>query len=278
MKTNANLNMNKKEKYIILEKAVGETPLDKLEEWRANRPDLTGVPLAYAGRLDPMASGKLLVLIGDECKQQAKYHGLDKTYEFEVLFGISSDSGDVLGLVTEHKKTLIEKETIVGILDKLTGQICLPYPIFSSRTVKGVPLHTWAVMGRLNEIEIPTKESTVYNLELTDLDTMTRAQIYKSATEKIASLPTVTDPRKALGNDFRRPDVLATWQTFLNTGSPQDEFTLGKFICTASSGTYMRSLAEVIAQAVDTTGLAFSIHRTTIGHFSQEKQTWIKKF
>ena len=50
-----------------------------------------------------MASGKLLILIGDECKNQKKYFGLDKEYEFEVLFGVESDTGDVLGLISKSK-------------------------------------------------------------------------------------------------------------------------------------------------------------------------------
>ncbi len=85
-------------RYVVLEKFVGQTPLECAEAWRAEHPQYADVPLAYAGRLDPMASGKLLILIGEECKQQARYHGLDKRYEFQVLCGFSSDSGDVLGL------------------------------------------------------------------------------------------------------------------------------------------------------------------------------------
>ena len=54
-------------KFVTLEKAVGETPLSALERHRGEHPELLGIPMAYAGRLDPMASGKLLVLIGDEC-------------------------------------------------------------------------------------------------------------------------------------------------------------------------------------------------------------------
>ena len=62
------------EKYITLEKAVGETPLSCAEAYRSAHPELEGTPMAYAGRLDPMASGRLLILLGDECKNQANYH------------------------------------------------------------------------------------------------------------------------------------------------------------------------------------------------------------
>ena len=47
-------------RYVIVEKAVGETPLEATERYRVRANIDTGTPLAYAGRLDPMASGQLL--------------------------------------------------------------------------------------------------------------------------------------------------------------------------------------------------------------------------
>lgn len=253
-------------RYVVLEKAVGQTPLACTELWRADKPELAGVPLAYAGRLDPMASGKLLVLIGDECKVQEKYHGLDKQYEFSVLFGVSSDTADVLGRLqladTIPTPTLPQLKTIC---QKLTGEIELPYPHFSSKTVKGKPLHVWTLEGRLDEITIPTKRSTIFKLQPTKLETKTRAEIYAEASAKIETIPTVTETSKALGNDFRRVDIRADWKLFVEAGNPGDHFTITTFTCISSSGTYMRTLAEVIAKQADTTALAYHIHRTKIG-------------
>jgi len=270
--------MSKLLTYILLDKKVGETPLECVEAWRQKEPAYTGVPLAYAGRLDPMASGALLILIGDECKVQEKYHALDKTYRFSVLFGAHSDSGDVLGLISQAGAKMVSEEEINTKLQSFIGPIELPYPVFSARTVQGKPLHTWAMEGRLNEIEIPTKKSTIFNLKLEKLLLASRLEVHEEATQKIALLPQVTDPRKALGNDFRRPDVLSTWQTFRAAGADTDQFSIGSFICTASSGTYMRTLAEEIAKAVGSTGLAFSIHREAIGRYNAMENNWEKIF
>lgn len=255
-------------KYVMLDKDVGQTPLACAELWRAGKPELTGVPLAYAGRLDPMASGKLLVLIGDECKHQERYQNLDKQYEFSVLFGVSSDTADVLGRLKIENSipapTLPELKTTC---QKLIGQIELPYPHFSSKTVQGKPLHVWTLEGRLNEITIPTKRSTIFKLQPTKLETKTRIQIYAEVSAKIETIPPVTEISKALGNDFRRVDVRADWLRFNETGTPTDVFTIATFKCIASSGTYMRTLAEIIAKACGTQGLAYHIHRTHIGHY-----------
>ncbi len=266
------------QKYVILGKAVGETPLSCAEAWRATRPDMLGVPLSYAGRLDPMASGKLLILIGEECKHQADYHSLDKEYEFSVLFGISSDTQDVLGRLTTNPNyeqySTVNSTILTKISESLLGEFTFEYPLFSAKTVKGKPLHTWTLEGRLDEIEIPTRTSEIYELELTAIETKPRQEIVAIALQKINTIPKVTDPRKALGADFRRTDVRADWQNVgMNFSSPA-EYTIAHFRCIASSGSYMRTLATIIAKELGTTGLAFNIHRTKIGHYNQEKQAW----
>jgi tRNA pseudouridine(55) synthase len=267
------------QRYVVLEKTVGETPLSYMEAWRKTRPDLAVVPLAYAGRLDPMASGKLLVLIGDECKRQATYHGLDKRYVVEVLIGVKSDSGDVLGIVTTRPPTVHEENWRI-ILKTLRGSITLPYPAYSSKTIGGVPLHTLAVTGQLPK-ELPVRTSRIYSLTLHDQHTLTRHEVAERARANIARLPTVTDERKAAGRDFRRAEVLASWEAFLNAGQTTDIFTVLRIAFICSSGTYMRSLAEAIGHAAGTTALAFSINRTDIGRYWPVYENfglWYKRF
>ncbi|MEM9336824.1 MAG: hypothetical protein AAGA35_03145 [Patescibacteria group bacterium] len=284
------------QRFIVLEKEVGQTPLQCMEVWRSTKPELKDVPLAYAGRLDPMASGKLLVLIGDECKRQTEYHGLDKEYEFQVLFDVSSDSGDVLGIIRESQLSdelsdwvrhglaarSAQSESLIAELAKqLTGKIHFPYPAYSSKPVNGKPLHTWAVEGRLSEIEIPTYTATIYALKLNQSETKVRQDIYKEVSEKIETIPPVTELRKAIGNDFRRPDIRKAWRKFSESGSLDDEFLIATFTCIGSSGLYMRTLAEEIANRLNTTGLAYSIHRTKIGKYQNllfRKGFWWKTF
>lgn len=265
--------------YVVLEKAVGETPLQCVEKWRAAHPQYAGVPLAYAGRLDPMASGKLLVLIGDECKKQKDYHGLDKEYEFSVLFGVSSDTGDVLGVIQPSEtNTNVNISKLEQIADELIGPITLPYPHFSSKTVQGKPLHTWTLENRLEEIQIPTISSTIYKLRPTSIEEKSRDEIARSALTKIETIPTVTDERKSLGNDFRRADVRKDWQEFKANTNLAERYTIASFSCIASSGTYMRSLAEIIAAELGTSGLAWNIHRTALGIYDSTTAVWKRTF
>jgi tRNA pseudouridine(55) synthase len=265
--------------YVVLEKRVGETPLQRAEKWRAENSQYADVPLAYAGRLDPMASGKLIILIGDECKKQSEYHGLDKAYDFSILFGVSSDTGDVLGIIQPSEtNTNVNISKLEQVAGELIGPITLPYPHFSSKTVRGKPLHTWTLEGRLDEIEIPVVTSTIYKLDLKSLSEKSRQDVADEALTKIETVPPVTDERKAIGNDFRRVDVRQDWQEFKKRDKLPETYNIATFSCVASSGTYMRSLAELIAKKVGAVGLAWHIHRTNIGRYDQSTNNWQEEF
>ncbi len=266
--------------FGTIEKYVGETPLEATERFRRERGIDANVPLAYAGRLDPMASGKLLILIGEECKRQEQYHGLDKEYVVEILFGISSDTGDVLGITKPGKTRNLTTTELAGVLQNIVGDIELPYPHFSSKTIKGKPLHVWTLEKKLHEIEIPVKRSRVYALSLRGLRETTLQDVERYAREKIETVTEVTEESKALGRDFRRTDVRASWDS-VGALPPDTRFSIATLTCIASSGTYMRSLAEHIAKKLDTCALAYSIHRTKIGKYfpiTTKFGVWYRKY
>ena len=169
-----------------------------------------------------------------------------------------------------HTSLVKRSEELKNVLVTLIGPIELTYPIFSAKTIKGKLLHTWTMENRLHEITIPTRKSEIFALELIDHKTLSRSEISKIALEKIETIPPVTDTRKALGNDFRRPEVRKSWQSFANFSAPEDLFTVAKIRCFSSSGTYMRTLAEIIAEKAGSLGLAFSIKRTKVGHYSHK--------
>ena len=265
--------------HVTLEKAVGETPLQCLHAYRAQHAALADLPMCYAVRLDPMASGKLLILIGDTCKVQHRFHALDKAYTFSLLLGVASDTHDVLGrLSTDPAPPLVSSASLRAILQQCSGRISLPYPHFSAKTVGGKPLHTWTLEGRLDEIEIPVQTSTIYALQLTAAQTIARTTAAKLACQKINTLPPVTDSRKALGQDFRRVAVLDDWQQLAADDTLPARYQLFTFQCIASSGTYMRSLASEIAQRLNTVGLAWHIHRAAIGRYDATTAQWITQY
>lgn len=256
--------MSKTPRYVVVEKKIGETPLARLELFRKTEPRLADVPITYAGRLDPMASGELLLLIGDECKKREKYTALDKSYEFEILLGASSDTGDVLGLPRLSEGAVFSDEEVESVRQMFIGKSRLPYPSFSSKTVDGKPLFQHALLGTLDDIEIPQKETEVYRLVFLGKKEISAGDLLHDIESKIEALKVDTESTR-LGADFRKDEILARWRQLLS-GSDLT-FTLIKCEATVSSGTYIRTLAEKIGEQLGSHALAYAIHRTRIGRF-----------
>lgn len=259
-------------------KEVGETPLQALEKLRATRPELAELPLTYAGRLDPMAEGQLLVLVGDECKRQDAYRNLDKEYEIEVLLGVSSDTGDVLGLPQlASGYTPTSLSALKRILKSEIGSKLVPYPRFSSKTVNGKPLFLHALEGTLDSIVIPEHRETLYDIRLEHIDTVPAEELEERVTVFLEKAPRNTTSTKQLGADFRQDAIRAAWtQTF--SESSQNTYTVLSLRITCASGTYMRSLAERIGTALGSRALALSIRRTKIGRYVPFLRMWLKTY
>ena len=249
--------------YIIIEKPVGITPLQAIETHLISNPAEAQLPHTYAGRLDPMASGKLLVLIGDECKKRTRYDGLDKEYEFELLLNVATDTGDVLGIPQPfvHAEKPGE-EKITEVLKSLRGKHTLPYPAFSSKTVQGIPLFEYALKGTLDAIERPVKKIRIYKMEYLGGRIIEREELIEKILAKI-SLLSVPVQSTRIGSDFRKKEIDACWKKFHTA----DKLVILKFKATVSAGTYIRTLAPLIAERLGTIGLAYSIHRSRIGRY-----------
>jgi tRNA pseudouridine55 synthase len=221
----------------VIEKRAGETPLEALRAWQAAHPQYAGLPACYAGRLDPLASGKLLVLFGDECKRKERHTKLDKEYEIEVALDFATDTGDALGLPAyAERDTHPDQASLRRALKAVCGTHQVPYPAFSSKTADGVPLFLHALGGTLDEIEIPVHPETVHSVRILGMERLSRPALE----ERIVS-------------------ILA-FETI-----PDRSFLVLSLRVRAASGTYMRTLADRIAAELGTRGFALSIRRTHIG-------------
>ena len=252
------------EQTLTIYKNEGETPLECLERFRVEQPIYKDAVLSYAGRLDPMAEGVMLVLVDEENKNREKYLSLDKTYEVEILFGVKTDTGDILGKVEEVRNVSTEKD-VNEVLQSFVGPFVQKYPSYSSKTVDGKPLFQWAREGRLGEIEIPERISEIYSIELLDKRFLSAEDIIVQVRERIAKVK----------GDFRQEEIMASWEA-VSLPSVQESAKSAKMLkmpegriiriqVKCSSGTYMRTLAEKVAEKLDTIGLAWSINRLGYG-------------
>jgi tRNA pseudouridine55 synthase len=252
---------------VVIEKRAGETPLEALRAWQAAHPRYAGLPACYAGRLDPLASGKLLVLFGDECKRKERHTKLDKEYEIEVTLDLSTDTGDALGLPAyAERETHPDQASLRRALKAMCGTHQVPYPAFSSKTVGGKPLFQYALEGTLDTLAIPEHEETIYRIRHLRTQRLAKAALEERMLALLALAPRNAERSKALGADFRQDAVRTAW-TSLFAQLPEKQFTVLTLRVTCGSGTYMRTLANRIGASLGTRGMALSIRRTRIGKF-----------
>ncbi len=249
------------DQVLTLYKQVGETPLECLNRFKFENTEYVDMPLTYAGRLDPMAEGLLLVLAGEEAKKKEDYLGLDKEYEFEILFGFSTDSHDLLGKISDQAEALPTAEDlrlkIEEILNYFNKKFLQAYPAYSSRTVQGKPLWQWQREGRIHEIEIPTKEVEIYSVQMIDEKYLLKKEdLLKEILERISLVK----------GDFRQEDIKEDWINKLDNSSLSN-FCIFKFKISCSSGTYIRVLADKIGKEIDIPACVYSIKRTRVGGY-----------
>lgn len=234
---------------IITYKEIGETPLEIVNKYRTEKNKY-----AFAGRLDPMARGKMIVLEGIECKEQDKYCGLDKIYEFEILFGFSTDTYDILGIVQDYN--FIEPKQFE--INSYLGKYNQPYPPYSSIVINKQPLWWWAKNNRLEEIEIPKKNINIYNLDcLGDIEIESNLELFRQIKNKIYKLNSNNLKQ------FRANIIIEKWEKIL-LENPEFKPIIKKYRAKVSSGTYIRSLVNRIGNDLGLGALAFDIHRTEI--------------
>jgi tRNA pseudouridine(55) synthase len=263
-------------KIVVLNKKEGETPLEALNSFRLKHKEYKDIKMTYAGRLDPMASGLLLVLAGEETKNKEKYLALDKEYDFEVLFGFATDTYDILGKIIPHRQDLwgkfskkkLEKE-IKNNIKSFLGESIQKYPIYSSKTVKGKPLFMYGRMGK--EVEIPERKIFIKKLKLEKIREIDNKKLFKNIEKRIKMVKGPTRNAKSIafaGGDFRQSEILKIWEKNLSVKhSVFNKYFIGSFKTKCSNGTYVRGIANSLGKKIAISALAFSIKRTKVGKF-----------
>ena len=263
---------------ICVYKKPGETPLQCLERTREEYGISSSIPMTYAGRLDPMAEGVLILLIGEECKKKDQYLNLDKTYEFEVLVGFSTDTYDLLGLQASPNKQFERSLPIgrqardqlstdlnqtvrnipsdfVSALYSSVGTFIQTYPPFSSKTVGGRQLFQLSIDNTLPEV-LPSHEVTIRKLTHMSSRTISREELKKEIIERISGVE----------GDFRQDAIIELWQQAL-AQSLEKEFSIFSCKVECSSGTYIRQLVEDISRKINIPLVTYSIKRRRVGEY-----------
>jgi tRNA U55 pseudouridine synthase TruB len=247
----------------------------------------------YAGRLDPLASGVLVVLDETSVWRRGEILSLPKTYEVEVLFGVSTDSFDLLGMVhpvqdvmtwhtlvpnfeidtLDFDKKVIDEKLISSTegdsvreynWSKLKGAYTQYYPFFSSKPIDGIPLFEYSkIYGieRTNE-KLPTRMVDIYDIEKIEERVVSTEELEGQIEQTLSNVK----------GDFRQDEVRQSWEKNIrfseNNTSEDKGYVVMKFRLDVSSGFYVRSFACWLGQKYGVGAIALSIKRIAVGQYT----------
>lgn len=147
--------------FVLVDKAGGWTSHDVVAKCRR----ILGMRrIGHAGTLDPMATGLLVLGIGRATRLLRFVTDLPKEYEATARFGVATDSLDADGKETARVPMSVDREDVVGALDRFRGEILQTPPMVSAVKVGGKRLHELARRGE--EVERPPRKVRVHRLDM----------------------------------------------------------------------------------------------------------------
>ena len=186
----------------------------------------------HGGTLDPLASGVLPIALGEATKTIAYAMKGMKSYAFTVTWGAQTTTDDLEGDVVGRSSLRPTQAAITGIIPKFTGDILQVPPVFSAIKIDGKRAYELAR-------EALRSSGSVGPVSSSDLSVMLEME-----------------PRLV------RIDTLSLQA--LNG----DEAT---FHVTCGKGTYIRSLAEDIGEALGLGGYVAALRRLQEGPFEESQ-------
>jgi tRNA pseudouridine55 synthase len=122
----------------------------------------------HAGTLDPMATGVLVVLMGNATKSTGSFLNDDKQYEATMTLGAATDTGDAWGRVTVTGDWKgIGAESLRSAFAGFVGAVEQTPPMYSAVKYKGKKLYELARRGRT--VKMKPRRVTIRNLEVSSV-------------------------------------------------------------------------------------------------------------
>jgi tRNA pseudouridine55 synthase len=225
--------------WIILDKPVGVGSTTAVSAVKRILRE-AGEPktkVGHGGTLDPLASGVLPIAMGEATKLCGRMLDATKAYDFTIRFGEETDTLDAEGKVIATSSVRPTLEQVEAVLPRFTGEIEQVPPAYSALKIGGKAAYARARAGE--------------QLEL------------KPRNVRIQEISVRAEPVEALPFSLEEQDSPST-----SSGRMVEEVRLS---ATVSKGTYIRSLARDVAQALNTVGHVTALRRTRAGPFALEQ-------
>ncbi len=146
---------------LLVDKPVGMTSHDVITKIKRI---LNISKIGHAGTLDPMASGLLVVLLGEATKLSDYIVSDRKKYRGQVTLGLETSTLDSEGEVIATKPVeSIAEEKVDEMLNSLLGELDLVPPMYSAIKVNGEKMYDLARQGIT--IDLEPRKTTLYSIK-----------------------------------------------------------------------------------------------------------------
>jgi len=151
---------------LVVDKSRGPTSHDIVG--RVRKAFDTGA-VGHAGTLDPMATGVLVIAIGEATKLVQHLTSADKAYEATVSLGEETDSLDADGVVVGRAEVpALSEDEVQAAAERFVGATRQRAPVVSAIKVDGRPLHERARRGE--KVEAPERDVFVHTLTVQEIE------------------------------------------------------------------------------------------------------------
>lgn len=123
--------------------------------------------IGHAGTLDPLATGVLVVLLGQATKLFEKFSSFDKAYNATLMLGTTTDTADIQGKVlSQAPYHEITQAKVEKVFSQFIGEIEQIPPMVSAVKVNGKRLYRLARKGI--EVKREPRKIKISSLQLVD--------------------------------------------------------------------------------------------------------------
>jgi len=216
------------------------------------------IKTSHTGTLDPLATGVVLVITGEDSQNKEKYIQEKKEYEFEIVLGFDTDTHDAMGLIQSIESNFdansIDKEKVAKIVKEFEGNLHQKYPDFSSKKIEGKSLWEYKRLG------LPVPEIFIHG-EIFSIKVLNIREVLSTDT-----VESIKDQISKVSGNFRQEDILQNY----NSAKFPDYFVLLKVQVVMSRGLYVRGLVRDICIKLNHPGIVFNLVRKKDGKYEKK--------
>lgn len=165
--------------FLLVNKPEGPSSFDVV---KITRKVLNIRKIGHNGTLDPLASGLMILAVGDATRLLPFLPSEPKTYYFTIQFGKTTDTLDRGGKICEQSERIPSEETILSSLKHFSGVVKQTPPRYSAIKIDGTRAYHLARKNK--DFTVPKRKITIFSLQLLEYNKNKGEAFFKTVCSK----------------------------------------------------------------------------------------------